>query len=197
MSGILEVAVTGGIGSGKTTICRIFEVLGVPVFYSDKEAKRLMSTDQVLKTKIRSAFGDLVYDEKGDLDRAYLAAQVFENDEQLQRLNGLVHPATVKAYEDWVRHQRTTYVIKEAAILFESGTNKSSDVVVLVTASETTRIQRVTKRDQVSEGQVRARMKKQWSDERKKALADYLIHNDETEAVIPQILRLHEDFLKR
>lgn len=192
---MLDIGITGGIGSGKTTVCRIFEVLGIPVFYADVEAKKVMVEDRALVMEIEKQFGPGIYREDGVLDRAKLAHIVFNDQDKLRLLNGLVHPATISAYRRWLAVQTAPYVMKEAAILFESGSYKASAFNVLVVAPEQVRIDRVVARDKVSEDEVRARMSKQWTDGQKAKLADFTIHNDGKKALLPQVLQLHRHFL--
>ena len=190
----VKVGITGGIGSGKSTVCKVFRALGVPVFDADSEAKRLMTADADLAAAIRSAFGDGAYRSDGTLDRAYLAGRVFSDEKQLAVLNGLVHPVVIRAGEAWANSQHTPYNLKEAALLFESGSYRQSDYTILVTAPEATRIGRVVQRDGVTPDQVRARMAKQWTDGDKMPLADFVIVNDGKQAIIPQVLELDKLF---
>lgn len=192
---MLKVGVTGGIGSGKTVVCRIFRVLGIPVFDADTAAKKLMQHDRTLAAAIREAFGDEAYLPDGGLNRTYLSAKVFTNREALERLNALVHPAAIKAANDWAALQHAPYTVKEAALLFESGSYRHNDVNILVTAPEAVRILRVMQRDGITEDQVKARMARQLSDDVKTGLADYIIVNDDKTAIIPQVLALHERFI--
>ncbi|WP_028297087.1 dephospho-CoA kinase [Olivibacter sitiensis] len=193
---MLEIGVTGGIGSGKTTICRVFEVLGVPVFYADTEAKKVMVRDRKLVAALKQHFGSDIYLHDGQLDRKKLADIVFNDAEKLRLLNNLVHPETISAYQEWVKVQQAPYVMKEAALLFESGSYKLSNFNVLVVSPEALRIGRVMARDGVTENEVRARMSKQWRDEEKMKLADFVIYNDESHAILPQVLQLHRHFLQ-
>lgn len=192
---MLKIGVTGGIGSGKTTVCKVFEVLNVPVFYADDAAKSVMNSDVNLITALKAEFGDKIYSQEGLLDRKALAALVFNNQQALKKLNSLVHPAAIQAFKDWTEWQASPYVIKEAAILFESGSYKDCDYTVLVYTPEDLRIKRVLKRDGVTEEQVRARIEKQMPEEEKKKLADFTIVNDGKEALLPQVLKLHGYFL--
>ncbi len=187
---MLKVGITGGIGSGKSTICRIFEMLGVPVFQADQEAKHLMDTDPELRGKIRSIFGDDIYLSNQALDRKKLAAIVFNQPHLLQQLNELVHPAVREYFSGWCQTQTAPYVLHEAAILFESGLAKLMDVNVLVTAPEDIRIARVVARDKVSGEEVKARIRNQMPEDEKRNLADYIIENDDRKLVIPQVLEL-------
>ncbi len=188
------VGITGGIGSGKTTVCRIFQELGVPVYFADDQAKRLMIESPELKEKITVAFGKDAYLD-GVLNRTYLAEQIFGSKEKLAVLNGLVHPAVKEDFEAWLgRNKSQPYVLKEAAILFESGANKQADATILVIAPESLRLQRVMQRDGSTEEEIRGRMASQWSQEKKEKLADHIINNDGTHLLIPQVLELHRKF---
>ena len=170
------VGITGGIGSGKTTIARFFhEEFGIPVYYADKEAKNLMHTQELVRP-ITELLGERAYKD-GNLDRAYVASKVFEDTDLLNKLNGIVHPAVGKHFIDWAKKQNAPYVLKEAAILFENGNASDCDAVILVTAPEDMRIQRVLERDHTTVEDVRARMNKQWSDSEKIPLADFVIEN--------------------
>jgi dephospho-CoA kinase len=193
---MLKVGITGNIGSGKTTVSKIFELLGIPVFYADEEAKKVMINDSILVSEIKSVFGEQSYLEDGGLNRKYLASIVFNNNDELNKLNGLVHPAVFRAFDVWEKdHPKAPYVIKEAAILFESGSHEFCDKTIMVHAPLETRIERVVKRDGLSASEVQRRDLKQFSEEKKSSLADYIIKNDGTELVIPQVLKLHEHFL--
>ncbi len=194
---MLKVGVTGGIGSGKTVVCRIFRTLGIPVFDADTAARKLMQDDHALVTAIRESFGEEAYLPDGRLNRSYLSAKVFTNEEALERLNSLVHPATIKAANDWAALQHAPYTVKEAALLFESGSYRHNDVNILVTAPEAIRMQRVMQRDGVTENEVKARMARQLSDEVKIGLADHIIVNDGKTAITPQVLALHERFISQ
>jgi dephospho-CoA kinase len=191
------VGITGGIGSGKTTACQIFEALGVPVYYADLRAKELMAHNASLKAKIVQAFGQRAYS-GGELNREYLAKEVFGSKERLSVLNGLVHPAVADDFDEWLEENRKSpYVLKEAAILFESGAYHNVDVAVLVIAPKEERINRVVKRDGVTRDQVIQRMNNQWTQERKAKLADHIINNDGTQLLIPQVIELHRKFIKK
>ncbi|EDM35245.1 dephospho-CoA kinase [Pedobacter sp. BAL39] len=194
---MLKIGITGGIGSGKTIICKVFETLGVPVFYADTVAKEIMVKDPVLVAGIKETFGEESYDADGKLQNKYIAGIVFNDQEQLAKLNALVHPATFRAFDHWLAQlpQHTPYILKEAALLFESGSYKTCDQSLLVLAPMETRIQRVMNRDQVTEEQVKARMDKQLSDEEKLKMADFTILNNETDSLITQVLQLHHQFL--
>ena len=192
---MLTIGLTGGIGSGKSTVARIFEVLGIPVYYADAEAKRLMNEDPILRQSVIDAFGPLSYAD-GLLDRKYISEIVFNNKERLNQLNLIVHPATIRDAESWIAQQNSHYIIKEAALLFESGANKHLDKVIGVSSPESLRIERTIKRDGLTYDEVLVRMKKQMNEEEKLRLCDYVIYNDEVQPVISQVLELNKLFLK-
>ncbi len=187
---ILKVGITGGIGSGKSTIAKIFSVLGIPVYYADDASKRLMNEDGLLKEKIELAFGKETY-ANGLLNKAHLSSIVFNNPEKLALLNSIVHPATIEDAEKWMQQQTAPYALKEAALIFESGSNTKLDKVIGVFAPVEQRIKRVMKRDNISEEAVKARMSKQMNEEEKMRLCDYVITNGEQDMVIPQVLKIH------
>lgn len=189
---MLKVGITGGIGSGKTTVCKIFETLGIPVYYADDRAKWLMVHDPELVAGIQAAFGAEAYTPEGRLNRAYLAKTAFGDPEKLAQLNALVHPAVFRDGSAW-HHAQTgvPYTLREAALLFESGSYRAIDRMIVVTAPVEVRLKRVTERDQVSEAAVRARMEQQWPEEEKVKRADYLIHNDGEQLLVPQVLEIH------
>lgn len=190
---MLKIGLTGNIGSGKTTVSKIFELLGVPVFYADDAAKNVMVTDQILIGDIKSAFGGLSYFDDGSLNRKHIAGIVFKDAEQLAKLNAIVHPATFRAFDEWLKQIKDVpYVLKEAALLFESDSYKMCDYSILVQAPLEIRIKRVMQRDGLSRAEVESRDSKQFSEEKKTALADYIIKNDDVQLVIPQVLKLHQ-----
>ena len=193
---MLKVGITGGIGSGKSIVSRVFEVLGIPVYYADDAAKRLMNSDDRLVQQVVFHFGPGAYD-NGVLNRKYLAAQVFGNTEKLELLNSIVHPATIADAERWMQEQTTPYAIKEAALIFESGSQEHLDTVIGVYAPEPLRIQRVMHRDHVSREEVKRRMSKQIDENIKMRLCDYVITNDDQQLVLPQVERLHRVLLER
>jgi len=190
---MLRIGITGGIGSGKSTVSKIFEVLGAPVYYADDASKRLMNEDEEVKEKLRSVFGEGVY-ANGTLNRQYLSSIVFNDPLKLALLNSIVHPATIKDAEDWMLKQTAPYAIKEAALIFESGSQEHLDKVIGVYAPAAVRIHRVMQRDNVTREEVLGRMSKQIDEDIKMRLCDYVIKNDEQELLIPQVLKLHEAF---
>lgn len=191
---MLRVGITGGIGSGKSTVARIFEVLGVPVYYADDAAKRLMNEDEELKQKIIARFGETVYQD-GKLDRKAMAGLVFNDPVKLEMLNSLIHPATIKDAAGWMQKQVTPYTIKEAALIFESGAQDQLDYIIGVTAPAPLRIQRTMQRDGVTREEVTSRMDKQMDETIKMKLCDFVIRNDEQEMLMPQVIELHEKLL--
>lgn len=193
---MLKIGLTGSIGSGKSTVAAIFEVLSIPVYYADAASKRLMTANEDLKRAIAKNFGEGAYD-GGMLNRKYLAEQVFNDDEKIALLNSLVHPITIKDAAEWIAVQQAPYVIKEAALIFESGSNEFLDAVIGVQAPREIRIQRAMERDKISAEQVEARMSKQMAEDEKMRLCDYVIVNEEQQMLIPQVLALHEKFLKQ
>jgi len=193
---MLKIGITGNIGGGKTTVSKIFEVLGVPVFYADDAAKQVMVTDKELIDGLKSTFGKEAYFDDGTLNRKHIASIVFNDDAELAKLNALVHPAVFRAFDSWVLQSKDApYVMKEAALLFESTSYKMCDYSIMVTAPLEIRIQRVIKRDGLSRAEIESRDAKQFSEEKKIQLANYVIRNDDTELVIPQVLALHQQFL--
>ena len=186
----LKVGITGGIGSGKSTICRIFKILGVPVFEADLVAKQLLLTNIEIRNELIRLFGEGVYLEDGAVNRKKLAEIIFNDDVQLAKMNALVHPVVKNEFHEWVKQQNSSYVIHEAAILFESGFYKLMDFTILVSAPEEERIWRIVKRDDVSEKQVKERLAKQWTDAEKRKLADYEIKNDNENPVLPEIIQI-------
>ncbi|MEP6736044.1 MAG: dephospho-CoA kinase [Chryseolinea sp.] len=197
MRRIVQIGITGGIGSGKSLVCRVFRCLEIPVYNADSHAKELMTTDGILISNIKKEFGELSYNTDGSLNRDYLSAAVFNDAEKLQTLNGLVHPRVAVNYNEWVRdHSHSQYVLKEAALLFEAGSYLQLDKVVVVTAPEKLRIARVRQRDpHRSEEQIKVIIVNQMPEEEKMKRADFTIVNDECTLLIPQVLKLHDLFL--
>lgn len=194
---MLKIGITGGIGSGKSTISKIFEVLGIKVFYADDAAKQVMTNDPVLIAALKQIFGNDAYFEDGSLNRKYIAGIVFNNPAELAKLNAITHPAVFRAFDAWLAQvHNSPYVMKEAALMFESGSAKLCDKNILVYAPLQTRIDRVVKRDGLSRAEVESRNARQFTDEQKLKLADYVITNDDSQLVIPQVLALHQQFLK-
>jgi len=188
------IGLTGGMGSGKTTVANFFKELGIPVYIADDEAKSLMNTSAEVKSEIIGLLGAKAYAD-GILDRKYVAARVFNSAENLEKLNSIVHPAVATDFENWKNSQNSAYVIYEAAILFEKGGNKKCDTVILVTAPYQERIKRLKSRDKSTEEDIEARMKHQWSDSKKRKLADFEIKNLNLHKTKEQVRKLHEIIL--
>lgn len=193
-----KVGLTGGIGAGKSLVAQMFRVLGVPVYHSDVEAKKLMTQHAEVKAQVIEAFGDISYLWDGQVNREYLAAVVFNQPEKLKVLNSIVHPALWKDSVEWAERQAPKpYTIHEAAILFETGGYKNMDFNILVYAPAEERIRRTMDRDKVDRHAVIARMDKQMPEENKKDLVDYVIYNDGTNSLISQVVELHHILLEK
>ena len=189
------VGLTGGIGSGKSTVATMFKKLGIPVYIADLEARKLMNSSAVIRKEIIEAFGEASY--HNDVpDRKFLADIVFKEKEKLQKLNTIVHPKVQQHFLDWYKRQTSPYVIKEAAILFESGGDKECDKIITVTIPVSERIKRVMKRDNITEEVVMARIKNQWPDERKIALSDFIIENTDINETQKTVKKIHHTLLE-
>lgn len=192
----LQIGITGGIGSGKSLVSRIFNLLGAPVYDADSRAKSLMTTDGILVSQIKKEFGVLSFHSDGGLNREYLAKHVFNDPEKLKLLNSLVHPRVGEDFNQWVKDQDSMYVLKEAALLFEAKSNTALDKIIVVSSPEELRISRVLHRDKHrTADQVKDIIRNQLKEEEKLKLADYIITNDESRPLIPQVLELHKQFL--
>jgi dephospho-CoA kinase len=187
---MIKVGLTGGIGSGKTIVAKVFEQLNVPVFYADEEAKRLLYNDEEIIKQLRDRFGDSIFDENG-INKASLASLIFNDSIALRDVNRIIHPRVRKEFANWAEQQTSPYVIMEAAILFESGGHKNMDYSILVYAPEDLRIQRVVERDNTTAEQVKARMRNQDKDEDKINKADWVLYNDGVRMILPQIIEIH------
>jgi dephospho-CoA kinase len=191
---MLRVGLTGGIGSGKSTVARIFEVLGIPVYYADDAARYMMNTDEELKKNIIDQFGEESYI-NDQLNRPYIASLVFNDKEKLDLLNSLTHPATIRDANRWMQQQTSPYTIKEAALIFESGSAEHLDYIIGVYTPLSLRIKRIMDRDHISRDEVEQRMSRQIDEEIKMRLCDTVITNDEQQLVTTQVLQLHEQLL--
>lgn len=190
---MLRVGITGGIGSGKSTVCRIFEILGVPVYYADEAARRLMN-ENPLRNQIIANFGEAAYVGE-ELNRTWMATQVFNNPEKLALLNSLVHPVTIADADEWMKKQHSPYTLKEAALLFESGSYQYLDYIIGVSAPVELRIARTTTRDQKSADEIRKRIDRQMDEDEKMNRCDFVLINDEKQLLIPQVIALHQQLL--
>ncbi len=191
---MLKVGITGGIGSGKSTICHFFSLLGIPVFNADQQAKRIMNESSLVRSKMMVHFGKDIYLKNQTIDREKLAGIIFNSPPLLQMVNAIVHPEVRNYFFDWCKRQQSPYIIHEAAILFESGFYEMMDYTILITAPEQQRIERVMKRDQSSSQQIRERISKQWPDQEKMKLADFIMKNDNRELVLPALIKLDQKF---
>jgi len=193
----LRIGITGGIGSGKSLICKIFATLQVPIYDADSIARKLMISDSILRDQIRAEFGQSSYHSDGSLNREYLSEEVFNDSNKLEKLNQLVHPRVAADSEDWIERNKTyPYIVKEAALLFESGSYKLLDKIIVVEAPENLRVQRVQNRDKTKSAEdVIKIIHSQMPEEEKISRADFIIRNDETMLVLPQVLKLHERFI--
>ncbi len=192
---MVRVGITGNIGSGKSTVVKIFAALGIPVYYADVRASELMNSNKAIHDELCKIIGDDIYLDN-ELDRKKLAALIFSDDKLRKQVNALVHPIVAYDFEDWFSHQQGLYVLKEAALLFESGSYKQLDKIICVTAPFELRLNRVINRDHRSREQVQAIESKQMSEAEKIKLSDYIIINDESEPVIPQVLNIHKKILE-
>lgn len=193
---MLKIGLTGNIGSGKTSVAHVFEVLGIPVFYADNESKKLL-TDSKVKKQLVKLFGEAILTKSKEVNKQKLASLVFTDKEKLKDLNELLHPLVYQRYLNWIEVQQANYTILEAAILFESGFNKYVHQSICVYADKKSRIKRIIKRDHFEKADIEARIKNQWSDEKKNALADFIINNNEDEMIIPQILKIHKKIVSK
>lgn len=196
---MLRIGITGGIGVGKTIVCRLFQVLGIPVYDADTRAKWVMQYDLALKQELQEAFGEEAYTSEGQLNRAYLASVVFNNQQRLDKLNALVHPHVGLDFERWAEaNANAPYLIKEAALMFESESWRQMDEIIVVTAPLDVRLKRLLKRDpHRTEADIKAIISKQLSEEEKIARAQHIVYNDDQRLIIPQVLALHEQFLSK
>lgn len=192
---MLKIGITGGIGSGKTTVAKIFELLNIPVYYADEASRRLYHTDKNLMADIKKHFGEDVYTNE-QLNRSRLAAIVFSDPYKLELLNQLVHPPTIRDAEEWMKKQTAPYVIKEAALLFESGSAQGLDYIIGVKAPSHLRIKRVMDRDGLTREEIISRANRQIDEDIKMRLCDFVINNSEQELIMPQVLELHYKFLE-
>lgn len=193
----LQIGITGGIGSGKSLVCKIFSCLGIPVYDADSRAKSIMTTDGIVMEQIKTEFGSLSYNSDGTLNRSYLSQTVFNDAAKLKKLNELVHPRVALDAQQWVAtHRDQKYVLREAALLFESGSYQLMDKIVVVTAPETLKVTRVLTRDSHRTAEDVVKIIRNQMDEKEKiSRADFVLVNDETELLVPQVVKMHQHFL--
>jgi dephospho-CoA kinase len=189
------VGLTGGIGSGKTTVAKAFQALGVPIYIADEEAKKLMNSSKVLKRQLINLFGEKAYVDNS-LNKPFIADIIFNDDSYLQKMNSIVHPKVGVHFKKWVSKQQADYVIKEAAILFENNGYKQCDYIIVVTAPKDLRIERLLKREPTTKEKIEAVMNNQWSDEAKIKLSDFVIDNTTIEHMKAQVLEIHDEIIK-
>jgi len=194
---MLKVAITGNIGSGKTTVCKIFKSLGIEVFYADIEAKKLYHDTDVI-TAVESAFGSEVFDKSRQLIRQKLAEIIFRDASSLKILNDIIHPRIMERYRTWLdENAQYPYTLHEAAIIYENGLEKQFDAIINVSAPENTRLERIKNREDASDEEIKNRMKRQWPDEKKNELSDFVIVNDGTRFLIPQVIEIHNTLMHK
>ncbi|KJD34562.1 dephospho-CoA kinase [Tamlana nanhaiensis] len=191
---MIVVGLTGGIGSGKTTVAKQFETLGIPVYIADDEAKKLMHKSKVIKRKLIELFGDQAY-VNNELNRPFIANIIFNDKSYLEKMNAIIHPRVAKHFNKWALKQNAPYVIKEVAILFENGGNKACDYVITVTANRETRIERLLKRDNTTIEKIEAIMKNQWSDEQKIKDSHFVVHNTTMQSIKNQVDKIHKKLI--
>lgn len=188
------IGLTGGIGSGKTTVAKLFKELGVPIYIADIEAKKLTNSSKVIRRKIIDLLGEYAY-EGPELNRKFVADKIFTDNALLESVNAIIHPKVATHFKKWASKQKSPYVIKEAAILFENGSYKNCDLVILVTAPKEVRISRVMERDNASAIEIEQRMKNQWSDEKKQKLADLIIENINLQDTRKRVEAIHRSLI--
>ncbi len=194
---MIKVAITGNIASGKSTACKVFETLGVPVFYADWEARQLYQ-NKLIQQQVKRAFGENIFDHNNQLNRVKLASIVFNDAQALQTINDIIHPNLMKRYFEWLKdHEKSIYTLHEAAVIFENGLQKYFDKVINVSAPLELRILRIMKRDGLSLQAIRNRIQMQWSDEKKNKMSDFIIYSDNKQFMIPQVMNIHQKLIQK
>ena len=192
---MLKIGLTGGIGSGKSYVAAKFEKLGIPIYFADKEAKKLMNSNNVLKLEIKQLLGQESYHRNGRLNRAFVATKIFSESGFLAKINKLVHPAVKQDFYNWAEEQKSLYVIEESAIIYEHGMQTIFDKTILVVANKSLRLKRLKKRDGSTDEQIKSRMKKQWTDAKKTKLADFIVENNEIDSLEDKVNTIHQAIL--
>ena len=192
---MIVVGLTGGIGSGKTTVAKQFKLLGIPVYIADEEAKMLMNSSKIIKRKLIELFGNEAY-YNNQLNRPFIAGIIFKDKDALQKMNAIIHPRVAKHFNKWLLKQKAPYVIKEAAILFENGGYKLCDYIITVIAPKELRLSRLLKRDNTTEDKIEAIIKNQWTDEQKVKLSQFVINNEDLENTKEQVVKVHNQLLE-
>ncbi len=192
---MLKIGLTGGIGSGKSYVAAKFEKLGIPIYFADKEAKKLMNSNKVLKLEIKQLLGQESYHRNGRLNRAFVATKIFSESGFLAKINKLVHPAVKQDFYNWAEEQKSLYVIEESAIIYEHGMQTNFDKTILVVANKSLRLKRLKKRDGSTDEQIKSRMKKQWTDAKKTKLADFIVENNEIDSLEDKVNTIHQAIL--
>lgn len=193
---MIKIGLTGGIGSGKSFVASIFEVLDIPVYYADHRSKQLLFKDRTLKKQIKDLLGSLSYHKNGRPNKSFIAQKIFNDKKLLKKMNALVHPRVKLDFENWSENQIAPYVIEESAILFEINAQKNFDAIILVTANKELRLKRVMKRDGITRDMVLDRMKNQFPDDKKIALADFIIDNNGNKSILQQVYNIHNQIIK-
>ncbi len=193
---MIKVAITGNIGSGKSTACTVFKTLGVPVFYADWEARQLYH-DKMIQQQVKRAFGEDIFDHNNQLNRAKLARLIFDDAHALQTINNIIHPNLMKRYFEWLKdHEESLYTLHEAAVIFENGLQQYFDKIINVSAPLELRIHRIMKRDGLSKQAIQNRIQMQWPDEKKNELSDFVIYSDNKRFMIPQVMAIHKKLVQ-
>jgi len=194
---MIKVAITGNIGSGKSTACTVFKTLGIPVFYADWEARQLYH-DKMIQQQVKKAFGEGIFDHNNQLNRVKLAKLVFDNAHALQTINHIIHPNLMKRYFEWLEdHKESIYTLHEAAVIFENGLQQYFDKIINVSAPLELRIHRIMKRDGLSEQAIQNRIQMQWPDKKKNELSDFVIYSDNKRFMIPQVMAIHKKLVQK
>ena len=190
---MIKIGITGGIGSGKTVVCKIFATLGIPIYYADSEAKKITNTNKTIRARLISNFGKDIYLPSGKLNKPKLSGIIFKNKQALQKVNSIIHPIVREHYHKWLlEHQKEPFTIKEAAILFETGTYKELDKIITVICPKEIRMKRIQDRDNISKEEIIRKINNQLSDDERIQRSDYIIYNDEKQLLIPQVLNNYE-----